>query len=57
MRRGDVSITEDELMLIVEDEFDQIIELAKYNSFCSNYTGKTKVEMVEYKIFLNEWMI
>ena len=54
MRRGDVSITEDELMLIVEDEFDQIIGLAKYNSFCSNCYGRTKIEMIEYDLSLNE---
>lgn len=54
MRVDDVSITEKELRTIVDNEFDQIIELAKYNSFCSNCNGETKVEMVGYDLFLNE---
>lgn len=50
MKEEEIQLTEDELKFIVEDEFDRIIGLAKYNSFCSNCTGKTKVEMVEYGI-------
>lgn len=47
MKEEEIPLTEDELKFIVEDEFEQIIDLAKYNSFCSDCNRKTKVEMVE----------
>ncbi len=50
----EVQITEDDLKFIVEDEFDQIVDLARKNSFCSRCHGKNKVEMIDYKLILND---
>jgi len=47
-------ISEDDLKFIVEDEFDQIVDLARNNSFCSRCHGKNKVEMIDYKLMLND---
>ena len=49
----EIQITEDELKFIVEDEFAQIVNLARNNSFCSICHGKNKVEMIDYKLKLN----
>ena len=50
----EIQITEDELKFIVEDEFDQIVDLARNNSFCSRCHGKNKVEMIDYELMLND---
>ncbi|KGE84859.1 hypothetical protein [Phaeodactylibacter xiamenensis] len=53
-KKIEILIGVDELRFIVEDEFDQIIDLVKHNSFCSNCNEKTKIEMIEYDLSLNE---
>ena len=50
----EVQITEDDLKFIVEDNFDQIVDLARNNSFCSRCRGKNKVQMIDYKLILND---
>ncbi len=53
-REIEIPISEEDLKFIVEDEFDQIVDLAKHNSFCSNCYGKNEVEMIEYSLILND---
>lgn len=48
-----ISITEEDLKFIAKEEFEQIVNLAKHNSFCSNCHGKNKVEMINYTLELN----
>ena len=50
----EIPISENDLRFIVEDEFDQIVDLARNNSFCSRCHGKNKVEMVDYTLILND---
>jgi hypothetical protein len=50
----EIPISENDLRFIVEDEFDQIVDLARNNSFCSRCHGKNKVEMVDYTLTLND---
>lgn len=50
----EIPISEDDLKFIVEDEYDEILDLAKNNSFCSNCYGKNEVEMIECTLILND---
>jgi hypothetical protein len=55
MRKAiEIPISEEDLKFIIEDEFQQIVDLAKYYSFCSSCDGKNKIEMVDYKLMLND---
>ncbi len=50
----EILISEEDLKFIVVDEYDKIVNLAKYNSFCSKCYGKKTVEMIDYKLTINE---
>jgi len=52
-RNKELKISEEDLKFIVKDNFERIIEVAKYNSFCLNCFEKYDVEMVDYQISLN----
>lgn len=52
-KEKEIPITEEDLQYIVADEFEQIVDLARYNSFCSRCFGKHPVEMVDYHLYLN----
>ncbi|MCP3929544.1 MAG: hypothetical protein GY705_10625 [Bacteroidetes bacterium] len=47
-------ITSEDLKFIVEEEYDEIVNLAKTNSFCRNCRGNAKVEMINYSLTLND---
>ena len=53
-REVEIRITEEDLKFIVRDEFDQIVDLARNNSFCSKCYGKNKIEMIDYSLVLND---
>lgn len=54
-KEREISITEEDLKFIVEDEFDDIVDLARTNSFCSRcFRKKVEVEMIDYELFLND---
>ncbi len=53
-KETEIPISVEDLKFIVEDEFEQIVDLAKYNSYCRNCYGKKKVEMVGYTLLLND---
>ena len=52
-KETEISISEEDLKFIVEDEFEQIVNLAKYNSYCSRCYGKHKIEMIDHSLILN----
>ncbi len=49
-----ISINEEDLKFIVQEEFEQIVDLAKHNSYCRNCFQKNKVEMINYSLALND---
>ncbi|MDX1941800.1 MAG: hypothetical protein SFU99_14665 [Saprospiraceae bacterium] len=53
-KEKEIPITEEDLQYIVADEFEQIMDLALHNSFCSKCLGKHPVEMIDYHLFLND---
>jgi len=50
----EIPISLEDLKFIVEDEYEQIVDLAQNNSFCSRCHGKNKVEMIDYTLILND---
>jgi hypothetical protein len=52
-----IIITAADLRYIVEEGYDAIVDLAKYNSYCSNCTTKYEVGMIDYSLeidYLND---
>ena len=52
--RKALPITLEDVEFIVKDQFEMIIDLAKYNSFCIGCIGKNEPEMLDLKVVLNE---
>ena len=52
-RQIDIPITKEDLQFILQSDFEKIVDLAKYNSFCPRCTGDKEVEMLNYEICLN----
>ncbi|MEN0050084.1 MAG: hypothetical protein AAF806_23675 [Bacteroidota bacterium] len=53
-REHEIPISEQDLKFIVRDEFEETVDLARYNSYCSTCYGKDEVEMIEYTLSLND---
>jgi len=52
-RKKELQISKKDLKFIVKEDFESILEIAKFNSFCSNCFEKNEFEMVDYQISLN----
>jgi len=48
-----IKINKEDLIFIVGEEYDELVFIAKFNSFCRNCMGRFEVEMVDYKIYIN----
>lgn len=53
MEKGMVKISESDLKFILEDEFEEIYDLAKNNSFCMTCVGDNEYEMNVEEIHLD----
>ena len=50
---GLIKITIEDLKYIVEEEYEVLERMARFNSFCGNCYGKREVEMIDFELYLN----